>query len=96
MLEPLRLLALCLQDRVFLLLSGDWLQGFLLLAGALQFGVDIRQAVELRRDSSGIIKLGLIVQHQSAKNLVNAVELLESGSPVQQSKRVLANVEEPA
>ena len=63
--------------------------------GQLQLGVDGGQLVKTGRDLERIVKRRLVIEHQLAKNLVDAVELLEARRTVEQGECIGADLKKP-
>lgn len=77
-----------------LLLGLDGQQGPLLGAGDLQLMMDVREHVEAGHYLLGAFVGGFVFEYQLPEELVDTVELLETGRPVEQGKGVLADLEE--
>lgn len=81
---------------VLLPACGDRFEGMLLLTGNFEFLVDGGKIVEFVRHFSSPVEGGRIFEHQLTEYLIDAVELLEAGSTVQQSEGILADFKEAA
>ena len=67
-------------------------QRLLLPASGFELGVDGGKVVKLFGYFPGTIEGGMIIKHQLTKNFVDAVDLLQARSPVQQSKGVFTDL----
>src|ERR1700738_1162091 len=72
----------------------DRLERLLLLPRDLELSVDRSQVIELLGHLRGALERGSVIQHQLAEHLVDAVELFEAGSTIEQRKGVLSHLEE--
>jgi len=78
----------------FALAHGD--ERFALAAGGLQLFVDAVEGVELARDFHGAVEGRAIVEDEFAEDLIDAVDLLETGGPIEQGEGIFAHFEEGA